>query len=305
MNRHPDRNRLRALDRVEPPDQWDDIVLRADSDLARLQLRPVRTGQRLLVAAVLLVLAGVAGVLVMSTSTGERGDLEAVAADGGSAPAYPGGGGGAPGTAATTPEGEPVPTTASDAADGPEDGSDSGGSSGSGDDAGGSSGSTGSGVRTTTTVAPSGTTTTVVAPSTSTTPTTVTVPADAVPADSGGGTPTDPPRSPLWGARWQAVALSQAGASVPMDPERIISVDARTEGELSLMVCNRIPATASIDGDRLLISLGAFAGQTCGNPADSLEAFMIAVFDNDPTFVVSANRLVLTAANRRVELTPY
>ncbi|MEZ5178141.1 MAG: hypothetical protein R2746_07630 [Acidimicrobiales bacterium] len=61
MNRHPDRNRLRALDGVEPPDQWDEIVLRADADLPRLELQPVHAGHRLLVAAVLLVLAGVAG----------------------------------------------------------------------------------------------------------------------------------------------------------------------------------------------------------------------------------------------------
>ena len=278
MNRQPDRNRLRALDGVEPPDQWDDIVLRADSDLPRLQLRPAHTSHRLLVAAVVLVLAGVAGALVMSTSTGDRGEPEVVAADGGSTPAFPAGGGDAPGSDATTPDGMPVPTTAPDGSDGGGDGSGSGsnGSSGSGSQGGGSSGSGTNNMRTTTTVASDGTTTTVVGPTTTapSTATTVTAPTET---DAGGEAPTD----------------------------RLLSVDARTEGELSLVVCNRIAATAVVDGDRLVVSLGSSAGQSCGEPLDGHEAFLTAFFDNDPTFVTDGNRLVLTVGNRRVELTPY
>jgi heat shock protein HslJ len=310
MNRQPDRNRLRALDGVEPPEQWDDIVLRADSDLPRLQLRPAHTSHRLLVAAVVLVLAGVAGALVMSTTTGDRGELEAVAADDGSTPAFPAGGGDAPGTDATTPDGLPVPTTQASGSGGDGDGSGSGsgsgtdGSSGSGDNGNGSSGSGPNGMRTTTTVASGGTTTTVVAPTTTapSTATTVTAPTET---DAGGEVPADPPPSPVWGKRWQVLLMAQAGVSRPMGTDRLMSVDARTEGELALVVCNRIGATASIDGDRLVVSLGASPGQSCGEPLDGHEAFLTAFFDNDPTFVVDGNRLVLTVGNRRVELTPY
>lgn len=306
MNRQPDRNRLRALDGVEPPDQWDDIVLRADSDLPRLQLRPAHTAHRLLVAAVVLVLAGVAGALVMSTSTGDRGEPEVVAADGGSTPAFPAGGGDAPGSDATTPDGMPVPTTAPDGSDGGDDGSGSGsnGSSGSGSQGGGSSGSGTNNMRTTTTVASDGTTTTVVGPTTTapSTATTVTAPTET---DAGGDVPTDPPPSPVWGTRWQVLLMAQAGVSRPMGTDRLLSVDARTEGELSLVVCNRIAATAVVDGDRLVVSLGSSAGQSCGEPLDGHEAFLTAFFDNDPTFVTDGNRLVLTVGNRRVELTPY
>lgn len=308
MNRQPDRNRLRALDGVEPPDQWDDIVSRADTDLPRLQLHPARASHRLLVAAVLLVLAGVAGALVVSTATGDRGELEAVAADGGSTPAFPAGGGGAPGTAATTPDGLPVPTTAPGGSGGSGPGSQGGGSSGSSGSSGsggqgGGSGSAG-GTRTTTTVASGGTTTTAVAPTTTapSSATTVTAPTEG---DAGGEVPDDPPPSPVWGKRWQVLLMAQGGVSRPMGTDRLLSVDARTEGQLAVAVCNKTPGTASIDGDRLVVSIGSSAGRTCGEPLDGHEAFLLAVLDEDPTFAVEGNRLVLTAGNRRVELTPY
>ncbi len=308
MNRHPDRDRLRALDGVEPPDQWDDIVLRAETDLPRLQLRPARPSHRLLVAAVLLVLAGVAGALVLSTSTGDRGEPEAVAADGGSTPAFPAGGGGAPGPAATTPDGMPVPTTAprGSGGSGGDRGSGSAGSTGSGSQAGGSSGSAGSGSRaTTTTVAPGQTTTTAVGP-TSTLPgataTTVTTPTETTAGDE---VPTDPPPSPVWGKRWQVLLMAQAGVSRPMGTDQLMSIDARSEGELTVVVCNRIAASAAIEADRLVVTLGAATGRVCGEPLDGHEAFLTAFLDSDPVFASDGNRLVLTVGNRRVELTPY
>ncbi len=228
-----------------------------------------------------------------------------VAADGGSTPAFPAGGGDAPGSDATTPDGMPVPTTAPDGSGGDGDGTGSGsnGSSGSGSQDGGSSGSGTNNMRTTTTVAADGTTTTVVGPTTTapSTATTVTAPTET----DAGGTPTDPPPSPVWGTRWQVLLMAQAGVSRPMGTDRLLSIDARTEGELSLVVCNRIGATAVVDGDRLVVSLGASAGQSCGEPLDGHEAFLTAFFDNDPTFVTDGNRLVLTVGNRRVELTPY
>lgn len=309
MNRQPDRNRLRALDGVEPPDQWDDIVLRAESDLPRLQLRPAPAAHRLLVAAVLLVLAGVAGALVMSTSTGGD-EPEVVAADGGSTPAFPaGGGGGAPGNAPTTPDGLPVPTTVPGGSGESGSGSGSAGSSGSGSQGGGSSGSSGNGTRstttttTTTTPATGGPTTTVVAPTTTVpTASSTTTPTET---GAGGDVPADPRPSPVWGKRWQVLVMAQGGASRPMRTRRPLTIDARAEGELTLAVCNRIAASsASIDRDRLVVSLGESLGLVCGEPLDGHEAFLKAVLEDDPTFVVDGNRLVLTVGNRRVELTP-
>jgi hypothetical protein len=307
MNRQPDHHRLRALDGVEPPEQWDDIVLRSETDLPRLQLRPARASHRLLVAAVFLVMAGVAGALVMSTSVGDRGELEAVAADGGSTPAFPAGGGDAPGTQATTPDGMPVPTTAAGGSDPDGDGSGSGGSSGGGSQGGGSAGSGGNGSRTTTTLSPGGTSTTAIAPSTTVAPGDAPTTTLMTPADDGAGSETPPGErpSPVWGKRWQVLLMAQAGSSRPMRTDRLMSVDTRAEGELVLAVCNRITAPASVDGDRLIVSLGESASQSCGEPLDGHEAFLRAFLDSGPTFVVEGNRLVLTAGNRRVELITY
>lgn len=69
--------RLRALDAIDPPDQWDDIVARAAESGAASGVAdaPLRTGGRrsrraLAVAAVLLVVVAIAGALVLTRPHG-------------------------------------------------------------------------------------------------------------------------------------------------------------------------------------------------------------------------------------------
>ncbi|MEZ5178140.1 MAG: META domain-containing protein [Acidimicrobiales bacterium] len=122
--------------------------------------------------------------------------------------------------------------------------------------------------------------------------------------DAGGEPPADPP-SPVFGKRWQVLLMAQGGVSRPMGTEKLLSVDARTEGQLTIAVCNRTPASASVDGDHLVVAVGTSAGRACGEPLDGHQTFLTAFFDADPSFSVDGNRLVLTVGNRRVELTAY
>jgi len=74
---------MRSLDRVPPPDQWDDIVAAAlGPDVMPLPVTGARSRRpRLLVAAAVLVIAGIGATYALAASS--RAPVEVTSADGG------------------------------------------------------------------------------------------------------------------------------------------------------------------------------------------------------------------------------
>lgn len=304
MNRPSDHDPMRSLDQVDPPDQWDDILLRAESiDVGDL---PTATDhsmyRRLLVAAVVLALVGLTGIVAFTVRSGNATNSEAVSADQSGTPGHTSTPiDGAPGTVATTPDGSPVPTTAPGGDSGDGSGSAHGGTGSDPDGSGGSgqggTGSGGHGTRTTTPMhggttssqpnPPSSTST----PSTSQPVTTTSVPLSSPPGGIVEG---------FWGRKWTVTALTDSGTSRALGGRTLV-LDASNEGQVSILVCNRLGGPTSLQGDHLSVALEPTTQLACGEPIDGNEAFFSALLQGNPVASVSADKLTLTSGGRRAE----
>lgn len=307
MTRPDERDPFRALDAVEPPDQWDDILRRAEGE-PEIELPGTAVGgrpglRRALVAAVVAAILGIAGVVAVSAGSG-GGPPQAVNADQGgptttgpqdpttpdSVVTGPAGGG------VTTPQGGSGGESSggSGGGRGTGRGGSSGGSGnpdGSGGSAGGGSGS-GSGASTTTsTTRPgAGGSTSTTEPTTTLPEPTTTAPATTTTEPGAGG---EPPAA-LWGRAWTVTALRGSGGARPLGSDRALVLNA-SDGRVSILVCNLLAGPASLDGDRLSVSLGAHTATTCGEPRDGNEAVIEALLSSSPTVSISGGRLTLTA----------
>ena len=310
MTRPPDHDPMRALDEVQPPDQWDDIVAR--SATADVELAPTGAThhlyRRLLVAAVVLAVLGLTGVVALSVRSGDAKDSEAVTATDGGSPRTSIPTDGATGPVITLPDGSPAPTTTIGSKGG--DGSPSGGGTGSGSGSGtgtgnGTGGGTGTGgngnhsgstttphrVTTTTTAVPGVSSTT--APTTTAPVTTTTTPNTSPPSGGSEG---------FWGHKWTVTALADGGTSRSLG-SRAMVLDATSEGRVSILVCNRLGGSATLEGDQLSVQLDPTTTMGCGEPIDGNEALVAALLQGNPTVSVSDNHLTLTSGNRKAELT--
>jgi len=301
----PDHDPMRALDGLQPPDQWDDIVARS----ATVEVDLAATGtantlyRRLLVAAVVLAVIGLGGVVALTVRSGNAKDSQAITADEGgesghtSIPSD-----GAAGTVLTTPDGSVVTTTTTDGGDGATNGNGSGSGSGNGNGNGTGSGHTGvsggDGHNSGSTTIPNRITTTTAGSTASTTvpvtiaPTTTLTPDDGAPPSGG--------VDGFWEHKWTVTSLAEGGSSLALGGRALV-LDASVEGHISMAVCNRLSGATTIDGVQLDVSLDPITALTCGDPIDANEAFLSALLQGSPTVSVSGNHLTLTSGNRKAE----
>ena len=302
MTRRSDRDPLRALDDVQPPDQWDDIVAR--STTVEVDLAPTGTAhplyRRLLVAAVALAVIGLGGVVALSARSGNAKDSQAITADQSGDPDHTSTPtDGVSGTVVTTPDGSVVTTTAPGAAGGDGNGVSTGPGSGNGTGtgSGNTGGNGGSGHNPGSTTTPHRVTTTTADPAVTTTAPTTTAPPTST-------TITNAPPSGgvdgFWGHKWTVTSLVEGGSGLALGSRPVV-LDASTEGHISMAVCNRLSGPTTIDGVQLDVSLDPITALTCGDPIDANEAFLTALLQGSPTVSVSGNHLTLTSGNRKAE----
>lgn len=300
-----------ALDGLEPPDQWDDILFRAARpDVALLPDVPARRSVRpLLTAAAAVVMVGLVAALVLGAGRGSDPKVGTLAGEPSSAgtvvgpdgkpdpadPAEPDGL--ATGASSTTVEGGRPGEVPSDvqepgASTTPGNGTGSGGGSspsGMGDNptpgsvpsadpvvpVGPEGGGSAPGQATTTTLAPS--------------PTTTPSPLSVKPA----GMP--------WGRSWVLGSMTDTSGNRALATDRAIVLDATTEGTISISVCNRIGGTGNVVDGRLVLQMAASTEMACGQPLDGHETWLAQLLASSPTVNVTGDILVLSNGTQRAE----
>ena len=78
-------------------------------------------------------------------------------------------------------------------------------------------------------------------------------------------------------------------------------LDASTEGQVSILVCNRLGGSATLSGDHLSVLLDPTTTMACGEPIDGNEAFLSALLQGNPTISVTDGHLTLTSGSRKAD----
>ncbi len=298
-----------ALDGVDPPEQWDDILFRAARpDVALLPDVPARRSPRpFLAAAAAVVMVGLVAALVLGGSAGRDpkvGTLAGEPVDGG--PAVTREADGLP----VDPEGlETGNTTTTVAGTQPDQNDGQGqpsvilppGTQGGNDQTG-------------TTAGMGGSATTLGSPANDPVLTPQTTP-DGDSGDNGPVTTTTAAQQPSttvpplsikpagmpWGRSWVLGSMTDAAGDRSLGTDRAIVLDATTEGRISVTVCNKIGGTGSVVDGKLVLTMGPSTEMSCGQPLDGHEAWLAQLLSSSPTVNATGNILVLSNGTKRAE----